>query len=169
MKRLKKRRRKSATARMAGSGRALFGDATQRATEVVAKIREGRVRRGRLYIHHDVEPQNVEIERRTLPPVDLTRPAFESIANDCFSDLLRRRDSDSRMGEIVGGEEEHCVAGKDFSARFVDPKELATLRQSLRLRQRLRTAGVCSLFHSWRVAYTARRLRPFRRRRESTA
>src|ERR1051326_9048196 len=118
MKRLKKRRRKSATARMAGSGRALFGDATQSATEVVAKIREGRVRRGRLYIHHDVE-------RRTLSPVDLTRPTFESIANGCFSDLLRRRDSDSRMGEIVGGEEEHSVAGKDLSARFVDPKELA--------------------------------------------
>src|SRR5438067_10366179 len=51
------------------------------------------------------------------------------------------------MGQVVAGEEEHCVAGKDFSARFVDPKKLAAFRQSLRFRQRLRTAGVCSLFH----------------------
>jgi len=132
---------------MTRSDRALFRDAAKRAREVVAEVLKLCLCGGRFHIHHDVEPPFVEIERRALPPVGLTRPAFESIANVCFPDLFRRRDSDSRMRQIIAGDEEHCVAGMDFSARFVDSKKLATLRQSLRFRQRLRTAGVCSLFH----------------------
>src|SRR4051812_40662990 len=136
---------------MTRSRRGLLCDAAKRAAEVVAEILEGGLCCGRLHIHHDVEPPVVESERRALAPVRFPRPALESIANVGFPDLLRRGDPDSRMGELVDHVEEYCVAGKKFSARLVDSKVLTAFCESLRFRQRFRTAGVCLLFHRTRA------------------
>src|SRR6185369_15192062 len=73
----------------------------------------------------------IEAERLALPPVDLARPALETVPDDCFPDLLGRGDTDARLRQAVSGEEDDRISGKDFSARFVNPKKLATFRQPL--------------------------------------
>ena len=100
-------------------------DAAQDLGEVRAVIEKGCVGGIGLHIHDDVEHPRVEVERLALPPVNLARPALETIANGRFSDLLRRGDADSRMRQTVSGEEDDRISGKDLSACFVNPKKFA--------------------------------------------
>jgi len=106
-------------------------DPAQDLGEILAVVEEGGVGGIGLHIHDEVEHVRVEVERLALPPVHLARPALETIPNGRLSDLLRRGNADTRMRQTVSGEEDDRISGKDFSARFVNPKKLATLRQPL--------------------------------------
>src|SRR5437588_8698776 len=142
------------------SGRALLRELLQRALQVVAELFEARLGGVRLDIDDDVQRVAVERERLALAAVDLASPAFESIANGCFSEFLRRGDADSGERESVGSGEDHTIAGEPLAAGLIYVKKLASFRQSLLFGE---------TFGPRLHAYTARRLRPFRRRRDRTA
>ena len=57
--------------------------------------------------------------------------AFESVADGCFSEFLRRGDADPRIGAFVGSGEDDTVAGEPLAAGLIYVKKLATFRQSL--------------------------------------
>src|SRR6266550_1978532 len=93
-------------------------DPAQDLFEVLAVVEEGSGGGIGLHIHDEVEHVNVEAERLALPPVDLARPALETIANVGFPGLLRGGNADSRMRQTVSGKEDDRISGKDLPARF---------------------------------------------------
>jgi hypothetical protein len=160
-------------ARIGSSSPALFGDSSEGTAEIDAEIIEFRGGGIRLDVHDDVNRPFVEQERLPFAPVHLARPSLQLVPDVGLADFLRGRDSDPRTVEHIRGEEENGVAREKFSAGLVDVKEFTPLRQPGLPGKRLRpVSGARQTFHrrTCRVAdQTARRLRPLRRRRESTA
>ena len=140
----------------------------ENAHQIVAILAEGHFGGVRLYVHDKVQCIAIQPERYALTPVDLPRPTLQPISNVCLSEFLSRRDADPRIRKLVRGEEENAISGEKFATRLVDSQKVATLRQPPLFRQSLRTR-----LHEFAGArsrrQTARRFRPLRRRRESTA
>ena len=113
------------------TGCALPDDLLQRALQVIPEFIEARLGGVRLDIDDHVQRVAVERERIALAAVDLASPAFESIANGCFSEFLRRGDADSGERERVGRGEDDTIAGEPLAAGLIYVKKLAPFRQSL--------------------------------------
>jgi hypothetical protein len=64
--------------------------------------------------------------------------------------------------EVVRGEEDDGISGKDLPARFVNPKKIATTRDSLLLWEPFRTGrAVCRAFHCGCGRLNGQALAPF--------